>query len=296
MTYLAKSAFRGQAIAFALNADISTGLPITRPAFGRGHAAGRRRRVLSVHGRMNPYGATAGSGRHGRSHRTPVAVAESAERSSRMEPLHHGAGHGRPSSGPASDRTWSGRTVRRSSSSRWMIRSVRDSNSNRPSRRSRVAARILSSVDRPSSSGGTGTMDPSTRSGRTHRATQRSMRFLPMIGTGSPASRKISVGPPAFPVLAEEVFFELVGIDDARRSDVGHCPQAAQVRDLVRSELPSHRRSFPYETTYAAEAGSPWRFPWDAGLSDGRPLEGEEPEGPGASVRPFRRWRSPCGT
>lgn len=101
---------------------------------------------------------------------------------------------------------------------------------------------------------------------------------------------------PAFPVLAEEVSFELVGIDDARRSDVGHCPQAAQVRDLVRSELPSHRRSFPYETTYAAEAGSPWRFPWDAGLSDGRPLEGEEPEGPGASVRPFRRWRSPCGT
>ena len=50
----------------------------------------RARQVLVGHGRMNPYGATAGSGRHGRSHRTPVAVAESAERSSRMEPLHHG--------------------------------------------------------------------------------------------------------------------------------------------------------------------------------------------------------------
>ncbi len=35
---------------------------------------------------------------------------------------------------------------------------------------------------------------------------------------------------PAFPVFAEEVSFELVGIDDARRSDVGHGPQAAQVR------------------------------------------------------------------
>ena len=54
-------------------------------------------------------------------------------------------------------------------------------------------------MDRPSSSGGAGTMDPSTRSGRTHRAAQRSMRFLPMIGTGSPALRKISVTPLPFP-------------------------------------------------------------------------------------------------
>ena len=101
---------------------------------------------------------------------------------------------------------------------------------------------------------------------------------------------------PAFPVFAEEVSFELVGIDDARRSDVGHGPQAAQVRGssgvnslliAVPFRMRRHIRQRP--ASHGGFHGMP------ASRTD-VPLREKDPKGRGASVRPFRRWCSPCGT